>query len=150
MQHVTMLTLVQMVLILMEVASLGLKLMIAIELLRIVNVVDNCICVEMDLLLMLLLHLGLRMDGWCKHNAEESGDVVFYVAVQRQAHCFQYRQDCLLEHLALIKSSAYHTARPLYNRSPTLLDLTLGQHLLIVVLSPSIHEKCHICHCTLL
>ena len=69
MQHVTMLTLVQMVLILMEVASLGLKLMIAIELLRIVHVVDNWICVEIDLLLMLLLHLGLRMDGWCKHNA---------------------------------------------------------------------------------
>lgn len=148
MHNETMLSLVHILLLLMEVA-LGLEFMIAIELLRVVDVVD-WVCVEVHLLLLLLLQLLLRMDGWRKHNAEESRDIVFYVAFQRQAHCFQHRQDSFLKHLALIESSAYQSVRPLYHRPATLFDLTFGQHLLIGVLSPSTHEKCHICHCTFL
>ena len=147
MYHVTMLSLVHMLLLLMEIA-LGLELMIAIELLRVVHVID-WICVEVHLLLLLMLQL-LRLNGWCKHNAEESRDVVFYVAVQRQANCFQHRQDSFLEHLALIESPAYQSVRPLYHRLATLFGLTFRQHLLIGILSPGIHEKCHICHCTFL
>jgi len=122
---------------LIEIA-LGLEFMIAIELLRVVDVVD-WVCVEVHLLLLLLLQLLLRMDGWCKHNAEESRDIVFYVAVQRQAHCFQHRQDSFLEYLVLIEPSAYQSVRPLYQRLITLFDLTFGQHLLIGILSPSTH-----------
>jgi len=148
MHHVTMLSLVHILLLLMEIA-LGVEFMIAIQLLRVVNVVD-WVCVEVHLLLLLLLQVLLGMDGRCKHNAEESRDIVFYVAVQRQAHCFQHRQNSFLEHLALIESSAYQSVRPLYHRPDTLFYLTFRQHLLIGVLSPSTHEKCHICHCTFL
>ena len=88
MHHVTMLSLVHMLLLLMEIA-LGLELMIAIELLRVAHVID-WVCVEVHLLLLLMLQL-LRLNGWCKHNTEKSRDIVFYLAVQRQAHCFQHR-----------------------------------------------------------
>ena len=126
-----------MLLLLMEI-GLGLEFMIAVDLLRVVHVVD-WVCVEVHLVLLLLLQLLLRMDGWCKHNAEESRDIVFNVAVQRQRHCFQHRQDSFLEHLAFLESSAYQSVRPLYHRPTALFDITFGQHLLIGVLSPSIH-----------
>ena len=83
-------------LLLMEI-GLGLEIMIAVELLRVVHVVD-WVRVEGDLVLLRLL---LRMDR-CKHNAEESRDIVFNVAVQRQRNCFQHRQDSFLEYLALL------------------------------------------------
>jgi hypothetical protein len=131
-------------LLLMEI-GLGLEIMIAVELLRVVHVVD-WVRVEGDLVLLRLL---LRMDR-CKHNAEESRDIVFNVAAQRQRHCFQHRQDSFLEYLGFLESTAYQSVGPLYHRPPTLFDLAFGQHLLISVLNPSIHEKSNICHGTIL
>ena len=96
---VTKLSMEPMLLLLMEI-GLRLEIMIAVELLRVVHVVD-WVCVEVHLVLLLLLRLLLRMDR-CKHNAEESRDIVFNVAVQRQRNCFQHRQDSFLEYLALL------------------------------------------------
>ena len=101
-----------MLLLLMEI-SLGLEIMIAVELLRVVHVVD-WVCFEGHLVLLLLLRLFLRMDR-CKHNAEESRDIVFNVAAQRKRHCFQHRQYSFLEHIALLESTAYKSVGPLYH-----------------------------------